>query len=403
VADGTTNEPPLGIVLAGGGARGAYEVGVLKALFELYDEADRRPPPLVLCGTSSGAINALFIADRADDPRGAVAELEGLWRTLQVGRVYRSGLASLWHGRFHGLRNLWASQFRIRRRPHALLDNTPLSELVSERIRFRFAEHIAAGNLRGVGVTAASYTTGKSVFFFEAAPEIHEWRRARREGLRVRLDLAHVLASSALPLLFPAVRIGNEYFGDGSMRQLAPLAPAIHLGASRLVVVGVHAREEMLPTPSGEPAYPTLAAIGGFVLDSLFMDGIVSDLERLERVNTPLTTLGPNAPELSLPLPLRPVAAFTAFPETDLRSVVGRHPEGFPPLTRFFLNRIGASRESGLELKSYLLFDGGYCGELIDKGYAETRARRDELRRVLGLGGAQTPGETVLVSSTRSR
>jgi len=403
VADGTTNEPPLGIVLAGGGARGAYEVGVLKALFELYDEAGRRPPPLVLCGTSSGAINALFIADRADDPRGAVAELEALWRTLHVGRVYRSGLASLWHGRFHGLRNLWASQFRIRRRPHALLDNTPLSELVSERIRFRFAEHIAAGNLRGVGVTAASYTTGKSVFFFEAAPEIHEWRRARREGLRVRLDLAHVLASSALPLLFPAVRIGNEYFGDGSMRQLAPLAPAIHLGASRLVVVGVHAREEMLPTPSGEPAYPTLAAIGGFVLDSLFMDGIVSDLERLERVNTLLTALGPNAPKLSLPLPLRPVAAFTAFPETDLRSVVERHPEGFPPLTRFFLNRIGASRESGLELKSYLLFDGGYCGELIDKGYAETRARRDELGRVLGLGGAQTPGETVLVSSTRSR
>lgn len=402
MADATHDEPALGIVLAGGGARGAYEVGVLKALFGLYAEAGRRPPPLVLSGTSSGAINALFLADRADDPVGALDELETLWRTLHVGRVYRGGFGSLWRGRFHGLRNLWSSHFRTRRRPHALLDNGPLRALITEEIGFRFATHIASGRLRGVAITASSYTTGKSVVFFEASPEVAEWRRARREGRRARLELAHILASSALPLLFPAVRIGNEFFGDGSMRQLAPLSSAVHLGASRLVVVGVHGREEMLPTPSGEPAYPSLAAIGGFVLDSLFMDGIVSDLERLERINALLVALGPNPP--GLPQHLRSVEAFTAFPETDLRSLVARHENGFPPLTRFFLNRLGAGGGSGLELKSYLLFHGDYCGELIDRGYAETRARARELRALLGLGAAQPPGAVTLVEErTRSR
>ncbi len=403
MAEATSTEPALGIVLAGGGARGAYEVGVLKALFALYDEAGRPPPPLVFCGTSSGAINALFLADRADDPRRGVSELEALWRSLHVGRVYRSGLGSLWRGRFPGVRNLWASRFRTRRRPHALLDSSPLRALLTEVIGFRFTEHIASGRLRGVGVTVASYTTGKTVVFFEAAPEVGEWRRVRREGRRTSLGLPHVLASAALPLLFPAVRIGNEYFGDGSMRQLAPLAAAIHLGATRLVVVGIHSREEVLPVPSREPDYPTLAAIGGFVLDSLFMDGIVSDLERLERVNGLLATLGPNPPGFSLPL--RPIKVYTAFPESDLRTLVERHHEGFPPLTRFFLNRIGAARGSGLELKSYLLFDGGYCGDLIDRGYAETRARAAELRSLLGLGSGQPPGDAAAAEeeSTRSR
>ncbi len=400
MADATPIQPALGIVLAGGGARGAYEVGVLKVLFSLYREAGRSPPPLVLCGTSSGAINALFLADRAHDPLGALADLETLWRTIHVGHVYRSGFSSLWRGRFQGLRNLWTSHFHIRRRPHALLDTAPLRALIEEHVGFRFEAQIAAGRLRGVGITAASYTTGKSVVFFEAAPGVAEWSRARREGRRTRLGLPHVLASAALPLLFPAVRIGNEYFGDGSMRQLAPLAPAIHLGATRLVVVGVHGREEMLPTAVGEPVYPTLASIGGFVLDSLFMDGIVGDLERLERVNALLKTLGSGPP--GPPFPLRPIDVFTAFPQGDLRLHVERHSRGFPPFTRFFLNRLGAAHESGLELKSYLLFDSGYCGELIDRGEEETRARSGELRALLGLGQDQAP-EVRSEVSTRSR
>lgn len=401
MADRPSSPGVLGIVLAGGGARGAYEVGVLKAVFDLYAEAGRRPPPLVLVGTSSGAINALYLADRAHDPRAAVAGLEDLWRSLHVSRVYRSGLGLLLRGRFPGLRNLWAARFGTVRRPHALLDNGPLRTLVATEIGFRFAERIAAGHLRGVALTAASYTTGKSVTFFEAAADIPEWRRARREGRREKLGINHLMASVALPLLFPAVRLGDEYFGDGSMRQLAPLSPAIHLGATHVLVVGVHGRDEILPVPAGEPVYPSLAAIAGFVLDSLFMDGIVSDLERLERVNTLLEAFGPDCP--GLPAPLRPVGAFTALPQADLRAAVRRHHRGFPPLTRFFLNRLGASRSSGFELESYLLFDGGYCGELVDRGHEETLARRAELARFLGIADAQAAGSRAVGESTRSR
>lgn len=393
--------PVLGIVLAGGGARGAYEVGVLKALFRLYRERGVPLPPLAISGTSSGAINALFLADRAADPHGAIEALEVLWRSLHVSRVYRSGFGLLLRGRFPGLRNLWSSRFGTRRRPHALLDNGPLRDLVTDQIGFRFAEHIARGTLRGVAITAASYGSGKSVTFFEADASIAEWHRARREGRRVSLGITHLMASCALPLLFPAVRIGNEYFGDGSMRQLAPLSPAIHLGATHLVVVGVHGLREIIPTPEGEPAYPSLAAIGGFVLDSLFMDGIVSDLERLERINAVLGALGSDVP--GLPTGLRRIDAFAALPETDLRSLVRRHHDKFPRVTRFFLNRLGASNASGLELTSYLLFDGKYCGELIDRGEEDTWRRRDTLARMLGLSTPHAEEAGVVLERRRSR
>jgi NTE family protein len=268
--------------------------------------------------------------------------------------------------------------------PSSLLDNTPLRELLRRDVRFDgIALAIEQGHLDAVAITASGYTAARSVTFFQGRPELKPWARVRRIGRATRIDLDHLMASVAVPFVFPPVQIGGEFYGDGSMRHRAPLSSAIHLGADRLLVIGVRdERPDPEPPAGGTPDVPTFAHLGGYMLDTLFMDGLYTDLERLSRINRILAELKSTRLTGAL-AELRPVHTLLIVPKEDIRGVAARYANELPRGVRLLLRGLGASSKSGMQLVSYLLFESGFTRALIEMGYRDALEMEDELRAFL--------------------
>ncbi len=369
------------LVLTGGGARAAYQVGVLSAIREIRGRRPGNPFP-ILCGTSAGAINAAALAVFSDDFSAGVRKLAWIWRNFHVDQIYRADAAALIET---GLR--WGSAlmfgWAVRQTPRSLLDNSPLRRLLGQVLDFSAIDRaIAAGHLHAVGVAASGYSSGENLNFFQAAEGVMPWRRAQRVGVRERLGIDHLLASSAIPFVFPAVKIHREYFGDGSMRQLAPISPAIHLGADRILVVGSgRLAEEGRQRSEG---YPTPAQIAGHALSSIFLDALAVDLERMQRINATVGAFTPAQREAA-GLALRPIETLVISPSRRLDAIAGRHRDALPLGMRTVLRGIGAMRREGSTLLSYVLFEPGFTRALIDLGMHDTFARRDEVAAFLRL------------------
>jgi len=258
------------LILPGGGARGAYQVGVLKAIGEIRGDHQKNPFP-VICGTSAGAINAAVMASHAHEFIVGIERLEQFWRSMRCERVYRT---DAWTVLKSGLRfaATLLSGGLIAANPRAFLDNTPLRRFLQQTLHLEGIQTaLQQGALRGVAVTASGYTSASATSYFQAQQNIEGWERPRRRGVAATLDVSHLLASSALPLIFPAERIGNEFFGDGGMRLVAPLSPAIHLGATSILVIGTRDEKPDLP-PDSPTDYPSAGEIGGYLMDTIFMD-----------------------------------------------------------------------------------------------------------------------------------
>jgi len=271
--------------------------------------------------------------------------------------------------------------------PVSLLDNAPLRELLARRVDFSAIQRcIDSGALYALSITASGYTSGMSVCFFQGVPQLDAWHRARRIGYRMDIGLEHLLASAALPFIFPAVRINREYFGDGSMRQIAPISPALHLGADRVLVIGVGRQlQEHAPERVKVGSYPTLAEIAGHSLNSIFLDAMEVDLERLQRINRTLSLIPPEV-LAQQEMPLRRCDYMVITPSVALEKIANEHAQELPRTIRLLLSSIGAMRSSGSNLVSYLLFERSFCRALISLGYQDTMARKDALLEFLGLG-----------------
>lgn len=369
------------LVLSGGGARAAYQVGVLKAVSEILPRQAGNPFPIV-CGTSAGALNAVAIATFASRFRLGVHGLETVWRNFRSKQVYRTEFLGLVGRGSRWLSALFLSGLGAKR-PVSLLDNAPLAQLLERMLRFdRIQQAIERGDLHAVSVTCSGYSSGESVSFFEAAREVGGWRRNRRLGVRSRIGLRHLLASSAIPALFPAVQLNREYFGDGSVRQLAPLSPALHLGADRILVVGVSGSEEMLARGRVRGAYPSVAQVAGHLLNAAFLDGLEVDLERLERNNRIAAMLAPEQRAQAEAAP-RHIEVLKILPSEPLDQIAARYAYELPASMRFFLRGTGADGSAGATVLSYLLFERGYCRALIDLGYRDAMRLRSELSQFL--------------------
>jgi NTE family protein len=369
-------------VLPGAGARGAYQVGVLKAVAGLLPE--RAPNPFsVICGTSAGAINAAVLAGRAAHFEAAVTDMAEVWGNFDASQVYRSDNWTMLKTSLHWLGAAVFGGLGVRN-PAALLNNEPLRELLERNVRFDGIQRaIEQGHLDAVAVTASAYATARSVTFFQGRPELASWTRIRRIGRATALTVDHLLASAAAPFVFPPVQIAGEFYGDGSMRHRAPLSPAIHLGADRMLIIGVRdERPATEPPPGYTPERPTFAHLGGYMLDTLFMDGLYTDLERLSRTNRILEQLGDRKLTGNLAA-LRPLHTLVIVPGQDLRSLAAQHARELPHGVRILLRGLGASSNSGLQLVSYLLFEAGFTRALIDMGYRDAMGMEDELRAFL--------------------
>jgi NTE family protein len=367
------------LILTGGGARAAYQVGVVKAVDELLGHPRTNPFP-ILCGTSAGAINAAALAIHADDFAEAVKRLVGVWEGFRAHDVYRSD----WPGIFRtGARWLSALMLFSRTNPVSLLDNSPLRDMLARTMAFdRIAANIDSGALHAVAVTASGYTSGQSVTFYHGGSGLEQWERTQRVGAATPLSVDLLLASSAIPFIFPAVKVHREFFGDGSMRQMAPISPALHLGADRVLVVGTGRQWQDAPRMRSA-LYPSLAQIAGHALNSIFLDSLAVDIERLQRINNTLRCVAPEKAH-ELGLKLRPVDVLVMHPSEPIERIAGRHVQDLPPAVRFLLRAVGAMNRNGSNLASYLLFEAPFCRALIDLGYHDTMARRDEMLVFLG-------------------
>ena len=376
----------IALVLPGGGARGAFQVGVLKALAEILPKKSANPFS-VISGTSAGAINSVVLAARAQHFRSAIAELEQVWAHFRCHQVYKTDHLTMLKSSVHWLLSIVLGGWLVGT-PKSLLDNAPLRELLSRNVHFpRIRVAIENGNLAAVAITAAGYDSARSTSFFEGPDSLRDWVRTRRCGKRTHLNLDHLMASIAVPMIFPPQRIGNEFFGDGAMRQATPLSPAIHLGADRILVIGIRDETgEKIPTTLGPP--PSIAQIAGYMLDTLFMDGLYSDLERMTRLNQ-LIDAAPAEHRRGALARVRPIDTMLVVPSEDLREIAFRHRRELPVALRALLRGISGKSPSGNRLLSFLLFEKAYTRDLIALGYRDGMKVKDELQDFVS--GAEVP------------
>lgn len=377
-------EKRTGLILTGGGARAAYQVGVLKMIAEAMPRRAHSPFPII-CGTSAGALNAAALAANANNFRKGVQYLVNTWKGFHAHHIYRTDVIGVFNNSMLWLAGMLFSAIGINRLNQvSLLDNSPLVELLEDMVPYeKIQENIDAGLLHALSITTSGYGSGQSVTFYQGVKQLIPWNRTGRVGTPAQIEIKHLLASAALPFIFQATLINREYFGDGSMRQIAPISPALHLGATRVLIIGVTVNGYTEhPDRDDIHDYPSLARIAGHALNSIFLDSMEVDLERLKKIND-LVAIMPE--EMRERANLRHVDVLVVSPSQPLEKIAERYAAEMPWTIRLLLRMVGARAHSGGILISYLLSESKFTRALIDLGYQDAMKRRDEIMRFLDM------------------
>jgi NTE family protein len=388
-----TEQAKTGLILSGGGARAAYQVGVLRAIANLLKETGwptHKNPFPIICGTSAGAINASALACSTDNFAYGLRRLERVWSTMEAHQIYRADSLAMMRAGASWLSFLsigWRVRRWIRTSPSSLFDNSPLADLLHKVLDFSGLDAgLASGSLHALAITASSYTTGMHLTFYQTLAEIEPWIRSQRLAQRDSINVQHLLASSALPLIFPSIPLtwnGKlEYCGDGSMRQLAPISPAIHLGAEKVLVIGAGRMSETKSEVPEESRYPSIAQIAGHAMSSIFLDSLAVDIERLNRINKTISLM---PEEIRCHTALRPIKTLVISPSERIDGIASRHIQSLPAPIRSMLGRIGATDVSGAALASYLLFEASFTNELMVLGVKDTMHMKNEVLAFFGV------------------
>lgn len=368
------------LVLTGGGARAAYQVGVLSAITKFVPRNHGIPFPII-CGTSAGAINTTALACYASCFHLGVKKLEWVWKNLDTDKIYHGNARNVFGHIFDGMIGSFQADY-ANKAPRSLLDNTPLRKLLNSVMDFeRIDTNILRGYLSAVSVTASSYTSGDSISFYQSHTDIAPWFRAKRRGQPSQINCDHLMASSAIPLVFPSVEIRGQHFGDGSIHQLSPLSPAIHLGGKNLMVIGVEQPKEPKHAKENIPHPPTTSTIAGHLLDTIFSDTLKSDLERMNRINYTVALI----PKENRQLGLEKINSFVINPSHDFNSIAVDHYYELPLSIRLLLRTAGISNDSESSLISYLLFEKSYCNQLLKLGFEDAMEQETQIRAFLDL------------------
>ena len=375
--------PDLGLVMGGGGARAAYQVGFLRYLARHFQ--DLAVP--IVTGSSAGGINAALLASHHGSFGQAVGELVSLWERLTVKEVFRVDAPSLsWIG-LRWVFQLLSGGVGGAVRVQGLVDTTPLRTYLSEVLHSVNGEltgiqyNLALGRLKAIALSTSSYTTGQSLTWIQGR-DLHDWTRPQRRSQQTVLTIDHVMASSSLPLFFPAIQIGDEYFGDGGLRLSAPLSPALHLGAEKVLAISTRysrtAAEAQLPDVTG---YPPPAQVLGVLMNSVFLDLLDQDALRLERLNHLVKQVPPEGRD-----GLRPVTLLVLRPSVDLGRLANEFEPQLPKTFRFLTRGLGTRQTKSPDFLSMVLFQPDYISRLIELGDADAEARADEIDKFIRAG-----------------
>lgn len=357
----------LGLVMTGGGARAAYQVGVVRAIYEILKKDLHLFD--VITGNSAGAINSTYLAAHAKDWDVATTNLMSLWKRIKPQNVYDlrartiSELGMKWLGGTM-LGGLTPSGSHI----NHFLDTGPLRKLMSREIQFQhIQDNLDDKTLHGVALSTTNYTSGSNVIFYQGDLEISDWSRTDRFSSRQELNVDHVMASSAIPFFFPPIKVGESFYGDGCIRQTTPLSPAIHLGADKIIAIGVrypHNQQRMQDLAFSPAKNPTLGQITGIMMNAIFLDSLDADVERMIKINQ-LIKEGHREDFKVIPI-------LMLRPSRDLGKMTEKLNSELPGTLRYLLKGIGVSDKEGLDLLSYLAFDQSYTVPLMDLGYEDT-------------------------------
>lgn len=369
------------LILSGGGARGAYQVGVMQAIGEIIAENKLKNPFEIYCGVSAGSINASFMASRCEDFEAGAEALAAMWGGLSSDRVFRTDALSLGKIGFQWIEGLSLGALAGPRPGISLLDTSPLARLISENLHFsKIQENINNHTLKALAITALDYRTSETISFLQGDPEINNWERPRRRSEKAFIQTEHIMASSAIPILFPPVSVGNRWFGDGCVRNHAPLSAALHLGASQLLIIGVRKKTELYPDPlDHKPQAPSLGRVANTVLNSVLLDSVEVDLDRLEKINEFLRRV---PSELQSNLNFKPVSSLFISPTKDIGTIALQMSSRLPRIIRYLLKGLGPL-EDAREIISYLMFEKEFLNALMELGYEDGMAKKEELVRFL--------------------
>jgi NTE family protein len=363
------------LVLGGGGARAAYQIGVLKALVQFYPR-NHNVPFDIICGTSAGAINATSLATHASCFHLGIKKLDWVWRHFETHKVYRASIPQvLRHLGRMAIKGL--QDDKVSTDAASLLDNQPLRELLDKLIDFkRIDRNISNDALKAISVDASSYNNSRSYSFYQGNKHIENWQSAKRSGIRSLLNTEHLLASSAIPMVFPSIKLNQAYYCDGSVHQLSPLSSPVHLGANKIFVINLESPHKNFPIEF--EYHPKTATIGGHLLDTIFSDTLNSDLERLQRENQTLSFMSKEGRDS---LNLRHIETLVIKPSQDLSRIADRFYDDMPFAIKTLLKFFGINRQSDSSIVSYLLFEKNYTTTLIDLGYQDAMDRIDEIKQ----------------------
>ncbi|MEI6894942.1 MAG: patatin-like phospholipase family protein [Colwellia sp.] len=370
------------LVLTGGGARAAYQVGVLSAIAKFIPRNHGIPFP-ILSGTSAGAINTTALACYASCFHLGIKKLEWAWKNFNISSIYHSDPIEVFSHIGQGMLASFQADY-ANKAPRSLLNNAPLRVLLTQILDFnRIDTNIAHGYLSAVSITASSYSNGDSISFYQSDGLTQPWARAKRRGELCQLNTEHLMASAAIPMVFPSVKIKNQHFGDGSVHQLSPLSPAIHLGAKKIFVIGVDQPIELIPASKSTVHPPSSATIAGHLLDSIFADTMLSDLERMARINDTLKLI--SVENKKVHTGLQHIDSFVINPSHDFNAIATKYHYDLPLSIRLLLRSVGISNDSESSIISYLLFEKNFCTELIKLGFADAMEKERAIRDFLDL------------------
>jgi len=370
------------LVLTGGGARAAYQVGVLSAISKFVPRNHGIPFP-ILCGTSAGAINTTALGCYASCFHLGVKKLEWVWKNLDTSKIYHNDTRGVFGYMSRGIFATFQADY-AQKQARSLLNSEPLRILLNQVMDFKRIDHnILRGYLSAISVTASNYSTGDSISFYQSSNNIEPWQRAKRSGQPSQLNSEHLMASSAIPMVFPSIKIKNQHYGDGSVHQLSPLSPAIHLGAKKIFIIGVEQPKEPLHNKENNPHPPTTATIAGHLLDSVFADTMNSDIERLSRINNTLKLI-PAAQKENIE-GLQHIDSFVINPSHDFNAIAVKYYNDLPLPVRILLRSMGISNDAESSIISYLLFEKNFCAELIKLGFEDAMEQENQIKNFLNL------------------